>query len=116
MDGVFDGGSVEVAAEAVKDFELDPDGRRLGGAFAGADDFDGLKLLALLFENADDVGARAGAESEEQQLHGSGGGVGGAVGVHGNGVAGRANGDEFLCANPLDGGGLHEKLLEKREE
>jgi hypothetical protein len=116
LDGVLDGGFVEITAEAVEDLELDPDGGRLRGAFAGADDFEGFKLLALLLKDGDDIGPGASAEGEEEKLHRAGSGVGRAVGVHGNGVAGRTDGEEFFGADPLDGGGLHGELLRKREE
>jgi hypothetical protein len=110
-DGVLYGGVIEIAAQAEQDFEVDPDGGRFGGAFAGAGDFEGLHLLAFFLKDDDDVGGGAGGQSHEDQLHRAGGCVGFAVGIDEHGVAGGTGGGELLVADPFDGGGLHGSLL-----
>src|SRR5207247_198239 len=107
LDGVPDGGIVELAAQTVQDFELAPDRGRLLGALARTDDFERVQLLALLFENGHDVGGGAGAERHEQEFHRAGSLVGLAVGIEGYGVARGAGGHEFLFANPRHGCALH---------
>lgn len=101
MDGVFDGGVIELAAEAEQDIELGVNTRRVGRALAGAYDFKSVELLAFFFEDDDDVRGGAGTEGHEQKLHG--GWRGQMLGIEGDGVARRANGDELLFADPLDG-------------
>src|SRR4030095_13048498 len=56
LNGLFDGGFFEMAAKAVENVEFAPDLGRVWSAFAGADDVERLKLLALLLEDDDDVG------------------------------------------------------------
>src|SRR6201981_469207 len=98
LDGVPDGAIIELAAQAVEDFELGPDRGRLLSALARTDDFERVQLLALLFENGHDVGGGAGAERHEQEFHRAGSLVGLAVGIEGYGVARGAGGHEFLLA------------------
>ena len=106
-DGVLHGGFVERAAQAEEDFELGPDGGRLGGAFAGAEDFQRFQLLALFFEDDQHVRGGAGAQRHQHHLHRAGSLVRFAVGIERDRVAGGADGEEFLLAGPLDGGCLH---------
>src|ERR1035438_4638573 len=107
FDGMFGGGFVDMPAQAVVDFEFFPDGGRFGGAFAGADDFQRLWQLAFFFENADDVGGGAGAESDENKFHRAGGQVGFAVGIDGDRMSRGTDGEELLVAEPFYSGGLH---------
>ena len=120
-DGVADGFFVEWAAggvaatQFVEEFELDPDGRRRGGAFAGDDDFEGVELLAFLGEDTHDVGGGASAESDEKHLHGARRRVGAAVGIERNAVAGGSLAEEFFVAEPADMSGLHEASVGEGE-
>ena len=113
VDGVADGFFVERAARGVaatkfvEDFELDPDGGRRKGAFAGNDNFEGVEMLAFLGKDRDDVGGSAGAEGDEKHLHRAGGGVGVAVGIEGNAVARRSLAEEFFVGEPANVSGLH---------
>src|SRR5579859_110745 len=107
LNGVFHGGFVQRSAKAIENFQFFPDGGRLGGAFAGADDFQRFKFLAFFLQDADYIRGRARAESHQDKLHRSRGFVGSAVGIDGDGVAGRAGGHELFFANPLYGCCLH---------
>ena len=84
---MLDRSFVELATQLVNQLEPGPDHGRLGRALAGDDDFERLELLPLLLENDDDIGGRAGAERDEEHLHGSRGGVGLAIGVEREGVS-----------------------------
>jgi hypothetical protein len=97
---LFDTGFLEVAAKAKENIELGPDLGWIVGALTGTDDFEELELLALFLEDDHDVGSGAGAEGQQQEFHGAGRSVGAAVGVYGDGMTGRAHGDELLFANP----------------
>src|SRR3989442_10058938 len=114
LDGVLDGGFVQPAAEAIEKLELGPHGRRVGGAFAGGDDFERIEFLPLLFENDDDVGGGAGAKGDEEKLHRAGSFVRFAVGIESDRVARRADAEESLFANPFHGCGLHRETSEER--
>src|SRR5579862_8773154 len=109
LNGLLDAGLFQFATEAKEDVEFGPHARGFGSAFAGADHFEGFKFLALFFEDDDDVGGGAGAEGHEEELHGAGGSE--MVGIEGDGMAGRADGDKLLLANPLNSRGLHVELL-----
>ena len=65
LNGLFDAGFFELATQAKEDIELGPDLGRIGGALTRADNFQGLKLLPLLFENDDHIRGGAGAQGEE---------------------------------------------------
>src|SRR5260370_5631384 len=51
LDGVFYRRIVELAAEAIEQFEFDPDRRRLRRAFARTNHFQLFELLPLLFQD-----------------------------------------------------------------
>ena len=108
------GGFVDLAANAIEDFDFFPDGGRSGGTFAGTDDFKGLQLLAFFLEDDDDVGGSAGTQSGEEEFHGAGRGIGITIGIERDSVAGRSNGDKFLAGDPFCGGGLHESPRVKK--
>src|SRR6266481_929569 len=113
LDGVFYRRIVELAAEAIEQFELDPDCGRFCGAFARANHFQRFDLLPLLLQDGDYVGGGAGSERQQHEFHRAGRFVRRAVGIDGYRVPGRANGYKFLFANPLHGSGLHAASWEK---
>jgi len=110
-NGVASSTFVYMAAHTVEKFNCFPDGRRSGGAFAGADNFERLELLALFLEDNDDVGGSASAEGYENEFHGAWSLVRIAVGIEGNGVARGADSYKFLIAGPFYSGGLHAEYL-----
>jgi len=105
LDGTLNGRFIELAPKAEEDFELGVDTRRVGRTFAGADDFESVKLLALFFEDDNDVGSGARTESHEKKLHWRGRSE--VIRIEGHGMARRADGDELLFTDPLDCCSLH---------
>jgi hypothetical protein len=93
--------SIERAVQPIEDFESNPHGGRLGRALAGTNDLQSLKFLPLFLENTDYIGGRACAQRHQDKLHRAGSCVGSAVGIDGNGMAGRTDGQKFLLANPF---------------
>ena len=119
-DGVANGLFVEWAAggiatsQPINDLQRNPDARRVLGAFAGDFDFQRFEMLAFFGEDADDVGGGAGAEGHKEHLHGAGGGVGIAVGVEGDAVAGGSRAEKSFFAGPADSGSLHGASRERK--
>src|SRR6266436_5449977 len=53
LNGVFYRRVVELAAQTIDHFQLNPDRGRLGSTFAGTNHFQRFELLPLLFEDGD---------------------------------------------------------------
>src|SRR5713101_8035914 len=107
LDGVLHRSVVELAAETIEHFQLNPDGRRFRGSFARTNYLQRFELLPLLLEDHDHVGGGTGTQRKKYKLHRAGRFVRRTVGIDGNRVPGRARGHEFFFSNPFHGCSLH---------
>src|SRR5262249_22914430 len=100
-----------VAGDRVNQLDGSVNGGRVLGTFGLRPDFEPREGFAFFAQNADNVGRGAGAERQQNKLHGARSGVALPVGVDHNSMPARRAGDKALAVGPIEFGFHHVPIL-----